>query len=121
MLLSLSMFTLFTFTLPSFLSTKTLSILLSTFFFILIRFQVPPKHGVVMVEACLLGMFIGSTNPLFYELAVEETFPHSEGITVGYITALNNIAALLGRKSSLIPSHIFFSLGRWSISSQIVG
>jgi len=41
------------------------------------------------------GLFLGSTNPLFYELSAEMTFPVAEGSSAGVLTLLNNMAAIV--------------------------
>ncbi|XP_065177837.1 solute carrier family 49 member 4-like [Sycon ciliatum] len=46
--------------------------------------------------SCVLGSsFLGATNPLFYEAAVEVAYPVPEGTAAGVLTLLNNIGCLL--------------------------
>eukprot|EP00049_Salpingoeca_infusionum_P002772 m.59728 g.59728 ORF g.59728 m.59728 type:complete len:500 (+) comp11779_c0_seq1:115-1614(+) len=52
-------------------------------------------HTSIYISAILLGMFSNSTIPLFYEAAVEVTYPVDEGTGTTVLTSLNNIFCLL--------------------------
>lgn len=41
------------------------------------------------------GLFLGATNPIYYEFGVEITFPIQEGTSAGLITIQNNVGALI--------------------------
>lgn len=79
--------------------------LLSTSFFVWFALSLPSvfsSEPVIPVwEATLFisiiggGFFLGAANPLFYELAVELTYPISEGTSAGLLTLINNIGCLL--------------------------
>jgi len=77
---SVALLTLFTLSFPSFLSPHAL---------------IPNSNVSILISVTLGGLFLGSTNPIFYELAVEMTYPIAEGTSVGIITAVNNIACLV--------------------------
>ena len=54
------------------------------------------NSSVMLYLSCVFGgLFINGTVPLFYELAVETTFPIAEGVTTGLLTLMNNIGTLL--------------------------
>ena len=51
---------------------------------------------VQLYAACVLGgLFLNGTIPLFYETAVETTFPIGEGSTVCMLTIMNNLGCLI--------------------------
>lgn len=47
------------------------------------------------ISATLGGLFVNGAIPLFYELAVETTYPIAEGTTTGILTLMNNVGCLL--------------------------
>lgn len=47
------------------------------------------------ISATLGGLFVNGTIPLFYELAVESTYPVAEGTTAGILTLMNNLGCLI--------------------------
>jgi len=47
------------------------------------------------VPPTLAGFFLGSTNPIFYELGAELTFPVSEGISATLLTFVTNVFGLI--------------------------
>lgn len=49
------------------------------------------------------ALFAQASVPLFYEMAVEETYPIAEGLTTGVLTLLNNIGCLVFLAAQNIP------------------
>ena len=59
---------------------------------------------------CVLsGVFVNSTVPLFFELAVDAAYPVSEGLTTVLLTLLNNVFGLI---FLLLPT-IGIQVGNW--------
>jgi MFS transporter, FLVCR family, disrupted in renal carcinoma protein 2 len=59
---------------------------------------------------CILaGIFVNSTVPIFYELAVDSVYPVAEGLTTSVLTVTNNIGGLI---FLLLPS-IGVKIGDW--------
>lgn len=56
---------------------------------------VPPWEWSLFVSIIGAGLFLGATNPLFYELSVELTYPISEGTSAGLLTLVNNMGCLI--------------------------
>ena len=57
-----------------------------------------------LFAACILyGFFINATVPIFYELAVEGTYPVAEGITTMIIVLLNQSSGLVYISIKMIP------------------
>ncbi|XP_068602726.1 solute carrier family 49 member 4 [Brachionichthys hirsutus] len=51
-----------------------------------------PATPAVLYTACILvGIFINSSVPIFYELFIETVYPAPEGITCGVVTFLGNL------------------------------
>jgi FLVCR family MFS transporter len=50
---------------------------------------------VLYVASGLGGLFLNGTVALFYELAVETTYPIAEGITTGVLTTMNNVGCAI--------------------------
>lgn len=51
-----------------------------------------PLTKVTLYASCiLLGVFLNSTIPIFFELFVETVYPVPEGITCGVVTFLSNM------------------------------
>jgi len=64
----------------------------------------------VIYTLCILGgVVINSTVPIFYELAVDTTYPVAEGLTTSVLTVMNNIGGLV---FLLLPS-IGVVIGDW--------
>ena len=84
---------------------KTILIVLSScgvvvyvvFAYLFVHKELLQQLGLPMVYSlCILGgIFINSTVPIFYELAVDTTFPVAEGLTTSVLTVMNNIGGLL--------------------------
>lgn len=51
--------------------------------------------GAMAVCLCAGSLLLGATNPIYYELGAEMTYPIGEGSSVGVITELDNMAALI--------------------------
>jgi len=49
----------------------------------------------IFLSLCLQYFFAMATNPLYYEAAVETTYPVAEGSSGGVITMLSNIASVV--------------------------
>ncbi|XP_062521351.1 solute carrier family 49 member 4 homolog [Corticium candelabrum] len=64
--------------------------------FLLICLKVLPfPTACLYISATLGGLFINGAIPLFYELAVESTYPIAEGTTTGILTMMNNLGCLI--------------------------
>eukprot|EP00939_MAST-03C_sp_MAST-3C-sp1_P005203 g5203.t1 len=72
---------------------------------------------VVYVLCILGGVAINGTVPIFYELAVDCTYPVGEGLTTTVLTVVNNIAGLF---FLLLPS-LGIGIGSWVNVSVAVG
>ena len=57
--------------------------------------------AVLYVSSAIGGFVLNGTIGLFYELAVETTYPVAEGITTGLLTTMNNAGCLV---FLLVPS-----------------
>jgi len=53
------------------------------------------NEGTIITSITLAGLFLGSTNPLFYELSAEMTYPVTEGSSAGILTLVNNLACVI--------------------------
>lgn len=51
----------------------------------------------------LLSMFLGSTSPLYFEMACEATYPVAEGVTNLVLTLVNNIGGLIFLVVQMVP------------------
>lgn len=77
------------------------------------------------------GLFINGAIPLYYESAVEATFPIDEASTTGLLTTLNNVGCLLflippmfpklGEKFIAITSKLTMSTGHSWLNWALVG
>ncbi|MEQ2275312.1 hypothetical protein XENORESO_001772, partial [Xenotaenia resolanae] len=48
----------------------------------------------ILYTSCILvGIFVNSSVPIFFELFIETVYPVPEGITCGVVTFLGNLAA----------------------------
>lgn len=49
-------------------------------------------HAAILYTSCILvGIFINSSVPIFFELFIETVYPVPEGITCGVVTFLQNL------------------------------
>ena len=56
----------------------------------------PAWSEAVLYATCIVGgLFLNGTIPLFYEAAVEVTYPVAEGSTTCLLTTFNNIGCLI--------------------------
>lgn len=55
----------------------------------------PSSIAVLCAATSLAGFFLGGTNPIFYEMGAELTYPVPEGTSAGVLTLLNNIGCLI--------------------------
>jgi len=68
----------------------------SALWFCFICSHIAPSGTVYLYISIILnGLFVNSTIPLFYELAIEVTYPIAEGSTTGLLTTLNNVGCLV--------------------------
>jgi FLVCR family MFS transporter len=62
-------------------------------------FQMAVLHDwsetVLYITAIVGGFFLNGTIPLFYEAAVEITYPVAEGSTTCLVTTMNNVGCLI--------------------------
>ncbi|XP_062521350.1 solute carrier family 49 member 4-like isoform X2 [Corticium candelabrum] len=64
--------------------------------FLLICLKVLPfSTACLYISATLGGLFINGAVPLFYELAVESTYPIAEGTTTGILTMMSNLGCVI--------------------------
>jgi len=56
---------------------------------------IPQNEISIIASITIAGLFLGSTNPLFYELSAEMTYPVAEGSSAGLLTLMNNIACVI--------------------------
>eukprot|EP01105_Mastigella_eilhardi_P008246 TRINITY_DN2011_c0_g1_i1.p2 TRINITY_DN2011_c0_g1~~TRINITY_DN2011_c0_g1_i1.p2 ORF type:complete len:403 (+),score=102.26 TRINITY_DN2011_c0_g1_i1:210-1418(+) len=56
---------------------------------------IPGNEYTTYVAVALGGLFLGSTNPLFYELAAELTFPVPEEVSAVFMTLVMNIICVV--------------------------
>ena len=62
------------------------------------------EGNVILYLTCIIGgFFLNGTIPLFYEAAVEATYPVAEGSTTCLLTTLNNVGCLLFLFAPNIP------------------
>ena len=59
------------------------------------RPPLPSSLATIVISITAAGLFLGATAPLYFELAVELTFPLPEAVSAGIITLFNNIGAVL--------------------------
>eukprot|EP00048_Salpingoeca_helianthica_P006651 m.101062 g.101062 ORF g.101062 m.101062 type:complete len:462 (-) comp14085_c1_seq1:34-1419(-) len=60
------------------------------------------------------GLLVASSPPLYYELAVETVYPIAEGLTTGWVTAMNNIACGVFLILPYLPS-LGSSWANWAV------
>ena len=91
LLASALLFTWFTLSLPIPGSSETL---------------LPASFGTLAAAIVLCGFFLGATNPIYYTMGVELTFPVSEGTSAGVVSLFNNVGALvlLAAKNAIAPA-----------------
>lgn len=63
----------------------------------------PYSKVVLFVTSILGGLFVNGTIPLFFELAVESTYPVAEGITSGFLTFSNNFLQVVFYIFPMLP------------------
>ncbi|XP_070536562.1 solute carrier family 49 member 4 homolog isoform X2 [Ptychodera flava] len=79
--------------------------MLSFGWYLLLCYQLIAFNTVMLYASMIaIAVFINGTIPLFYEGAVEATYPIAEGITTTTLTWLNNFFALLFLLILTIPS-----------------
>lgn len=57
--------------------------------------MVGSSFSTILISITCAGLFLGASAPLFFELALEITYPLPEATSGGIITLFNNIGALL--------------------------
>jgi len=83
------------------LTGATVSLLIFT----LICAGVMPYSKIVLfITSILGGLFVNGTIPLFFELAVESTYPVAEGITSGFLTFSNNFLQMVFYIFPMLPN-----------------
>lgn len=50
-----------------------------------------PSAAILYTSCILVGIFINSSVPIFFELFIETVYPVPEGITCGVVTFLGNL------------------------------
>uniref|UniRef100_A0A1A8CNF0 Disrupted in renal carcinoma 2 n=1 Tax=Nothobranchius kadleci TaxID=1051664 RepID=A0A1A8CNF0_NOTKA len=55
--------------------------------------HLPSTTAILYTSCILVGIFINSSVPIFFELFIETVYPVPEGITCGVVTFLGNLAA----------------------------
>lgn len=78
-----------------------------------------PIFAAILYTSCILvGIFINSSVPIFFELFIETVYPVPEGITCGVVTFLGNLVTGL-----LLFFLTFYSTGRtrtWRPSGRLI-
>ncbi|XP_020625238.1 disrupted in renal carcinoma protein 2 homolog isoform X2 [Orbicella faveolata] len=64
---------------------------------------IPYSKLVLFITSILGGLFVNGTIPLFFELAVESTYPVAEGITSGFLTFSNNFLQIVFYIFPMLP------------------
>ena len=64
----------------------------------------PFSKAILYLTSILGGFFVNGTIPLFFELAVESTYPVAEGITSGFLTFSNNFLQIVFYIFPMIPN-----------------
>ena len=80
---------------------------------------IPKSISLFYVTSVLGGSCINGSVPLFYELAVECSYPIGEGLNTGAMTFSNNIFAIIFLTLPLIP-HIGTSWMNWFLVASCV-
>lgn len=65
---------------------------------------IPYSKLVLFITSILGGLFVNGTIPLFFELAVESTYPVAEGITSGFLTFSNNFLQMIFYIFPMLPN-----------------
>jgi MFS family permease len=55
----------------------------------------PASGASLMGLVCIASVFLGATTPIMIELGAEVTFPASEGVSAGLVSAVLNLSALV--------------------------
>lgn len=71
------------------------------------RRSVLPSAAILYTSCILVGIFINSSVPIFFELVIETVYPVPEGITCGVVTFLGNLVTGL-----LLFFLTFYSTGK---------
>lgn len=66
--------------------------------------KIPYSKIVLFITSVLGGLFVNGTIPLFFELAVESTYPVAEGITSGFLTFSNNFLQIIFYIFPMMPN-----------------
>lgn len=64
----------------------------------------PYSKALLYLTSILGGFFVNGSIPLFFELAVESTYPVAEGITSGFLTFSNNFLQIVFYIFPMIPN-----------------
>lgn len=64
----------------------------------------PFSETILYITSILGGFFVNGTIPLFFEMAVESTYPVAEGITSGFLTFSNNFLQVIFYIFPMIPN-----------------
>ena len=74
-----------------------------TVFTLICAGTLPYSKAVLYLTSIFGGFFVNGTIPLFFELAVESTYPVAEGITSGFLTFSNNFLQIVFYIFPMIP------------------
>lgn len=75
-----------------------------TIFTLICAGVLPYSKVILYLTSILGGFFVNGTIPLFFELAVESTYPVAEGITSGFLTFSNNFLQIVFYIFPMIPN-----------------
>ena len=75
-----------------------------TIFTLICAGVLPYSKVVLYLTSILGGFFVNGTIPLFFELAMESTYPVAEGITSGFLTFSNNFLQIVFYIFPMIPN-----------------
>lgn len=75
-----------------------------TIFTLICAGYLPDSKPLLYLTSILGGFFVNGTIPLFFELAVESTYPVAEGITSGFLTFSNNFLQIVFYIFPMIPN-----------------
>lgn len=87
-------------------------------FTFLIQGTIPNSTVQLYISIILFCMLLGSTSPLYFEMACEVTYPVAEGVTNLVLTLLNNIGGLVFLIVLMIPN-IGSSWENWCLLGAI--
>ena len=65
---------------------------------------IAPSLAIFYVMSVIGGLCINGAIPLFFELAVESSYPVAEGINTGFMTFSNHVYCLIFLTLPLIPN-----------------